>query len=83
MSPEGERILILRTGRSQRPFGTGVVSGWQGIDKHYKISDTPRETKYFCETCGAPIKLVISGTPFTSILWICNNGHKFSYVNTD
>jgi hypothetical protein len=74
--------IVLEIGRTQRPYGTGVVRGWQGIERHHKLGE-PRDTDYICETCEAPIKLVPSFAPFTSMLWICTKKHKFSYVNTD
>lgn len=75
---------VLEVGRGQRPYGTGVTRGWGRIEKYYRIAeDTPRETNYLCSTCGANVFRVPSSTPFMCTLWICENGHKFKYENTD
>jgi hypothetical protein len=76
--------IVLEIGRGQRPWGTGVVRGWGSIEDYFRVDvDVQRETNYLCTTCGADIFLIPCYTPYTCTLWICKNGHKFRYENTD
>jgi len=84
------RRPILRVGRRTFPLGTGVRRGWMDAEdffdkvKGYSVNDLPwKEPKYRCNDCNEDLKMAMVPCGFHFVVYICANGHKFCYENTD
>lgn len=87
---------VLRLGWRTKGYqlGAGVHRGWrdatQWIEEWNSIEPDGvikkskwRQTEYLCCDCGEPLKRRDVPCPFYFVIFTCENGHKFNYMNTD
>ena len=83
------RRPVLRVGRRTRPLGTGVHRGWGDaedwiIDEDRSIVDIEwKDSSYRCNDCGYNLRVYSVPCGFHFQIYICENGHRFYYENTD
>uniref|UniRef100_A0A6M3LYU1 Uncharacterized protein n=1 Tax=viral metagenome TaxID=1070528 RepID=A0A6M3LYU1_9ZZZZ len=68
-------------------LGTGIHTGWDHanfwLKEHSEDELKWKETYHVCDICGKPLFRAEVPVPYFLTLWKCENGHKFSYQNTD
>jgi len=88
---------ILKLGWKTRGYqlGSGIHTGWNMVshwikqyEEKYGIpsianSKDWRGTDYVCCECDTPIKSFFVPAPVSVVIFLCENGHKFCYENTD
>lgn len=85
-----DRKPVLRVGRRTFPLGTGIRKGWMDAKHWFDDSENSsfedikwRESKYRCNDCNEDLQIASVPCPFFFDIYICVNGHKFCYENTD